>query len=182
MNIKLENANAKKAKEVTTKRVAELEKKYADQFGPEWFNDYKNKYKETTVKVASYLLEGVKEVHKILGQPNGQFSAVTVEFDGNTIAVVTGFKNEDGSIHFEVCSNKQNIPIYGSDMFAAIFNNEAVDLLYGQLKGKKVTISLVSLKKDYDDLNKFYKELVNTMVTNATENEQINIWVNKETA
>ena len=178
MEITLNNTSAKKAKKAMSKEIARIEKKYVDQFGQEFMNNYK----ESTSNVADFLLEGVKEVYKTLCKPNGQFAAVTVDFLGQSRAVVTGIRRDDGSIDFNVCSNEDNIPTYGCDLFNAIFGYEVVDLVFGELKSKRINIELGTLKKEYNDIKKFYNELVDTMVSNADGNQEINIWVNKETA
>ena len=177
MTITLNNTNAKKAKKAMSKEIARIGKKYVGQYGQEFMNTYK----EGTSKVAGFLLDGIKEAYETLSTPNS-FTAVTVEFMGKARAVVTGMKKEDGSYIFEILSNGENIPTYRCDLFNAIFHYELVDLVFGELKGKKINIELGALKKEYNDINKFYNELVKTAVNNAGENDQINIWVNKEIA
>lgn len=177
MEITLNNTSAKKAKKVMSKEITRIEKKYVGQYGQEFINNYK----EGTSKVAGFLLDGIKEAYETLSTPNS-FTAVTVDFMGKTRAVIMGFKKEDDSYSFEILSNGENIPTYRCDLFNAIFHYELVDLVFGKLNGKRINIELGVIKKEYNDLNKFYNELVKTAVNNAGENDQINIWVNKEIA
>lgn len=175
MEITLNNTSAEEAKKAMAKNVAELEKKYVDQFGQEFMSQYK----EDTSEVAGYLIEGIKEARKRLRKPDVLFTAFTIEFWGQARAVVVGRKVEGGSISFKVFSNEENIPTYCCDLFNAIFQYEAVDLAFGVLIGDNANIELNILKKEYNDINKFFKELSEFMTNNVGDNFEINTFGKK---
>jgi hypothetical protein len=161
------NVDANKAKEAMVKNVAKVEKKYIGRLGQEWVNQYR----ESTSKIVDFLIDGIKTVHQYLTKEDGLITAVTVDFLGKTRAVVSGLKNDDGSIEFKICSTDDNIPTFCSDMFNAVFNQKVVDLVFNELKGTKSSIELVPLKKENNDISKFFKDLVDVMSNNASENE-----------
>ena len=158
------NADANKVKETMVKNVAKVEKKYIGRLGQEWVNQYR----ESTSKVVDFLFEGLKTVHQYLTKEDGLITAATVDFLGKTRAVVSGLKNDDGSIEFKIYSTDDNIPTFCSDLFNAVFNLKVVDLVFNELKDTKSTIELVPLKKEYNDLSKFYKDL-DDVLSNASE-------------
>ena len=163
------NVDANKAKEAMAKNVAKVEKKYIGRLGQEWVNQYR----ESTSKVVDFLFEGLKTVHQYLTNKDGLITAVEIDFLGKTRAVVSGLKNDDGSIEFKICSTDNNIPTFCSDLFNAVFNQKAVDLVFNELKDTKSSIELVPLKKEFNDLSEFYKDLVAILSNTASENNEV---------